>query len=502
MGKAVPSSGMLAALALVMLVSSGTEGYQMSRCGFKSRLETVFEQLNLAIENNVFAKLVCTVGNISSFDTSLVQSWPPLILSPFNQIGHRFTTNVPSTQKVNGDALEDLYPNKAVVTTNMFRSPGTDGEDGEISLIPSQVTWELSIPPEVIDEDFIPAGRNGQTEYKRADASTQEKNPSRENPMDQEDRQSKKQKEKEPQKVKVSNEKGSGEQPKEKPGKTSGDRSGLSSKEKLSGELPHFGVGEGQDDQTRKPEEPNTTPQYSIDKSFKPDFDHTDLSGNQVSTEGYPIDETSSPDFDHIDGSGDQPSTEGYLINKRSNHNIDIREASGDEPEITETGTPTPMYAIDGTSDPDFDHGDLSGDQLFTEGYAIDGTSDPDFDHGDLSGDQVFTVGYPIDGTSAPDFDRGDGSGDQAFTEGYAIDGTSAPDFDHGDGSGDHVFTTRVDTSAPDFDRQEILKHSLKGMPSMELLLLILIMEMDQVIKHSSASKELLLDFDRGERIG
>ena len=56
MGKAVPSSGMLAALALVMLVSSGTEGYQMSRCGFKSRLETVFEQLNLAIENDVFAK--------------------------------------------------------------------------------------------------------------------------------------------------------------------------------------------------------------------------------------------------------------------------------------------------------------------------------------------------------------------------------------------------------------------------------------------------------------
>ncbi|KAK7161171.1 hypothetical protein R3I94_003990 [Phoxinus phoxinus] len=70
---------MLAVLALVLLVSSATEGRILSKCELKERLEAAQVQVIRATGDNMtvdkfIARLVCNVENISGFNTSLVTS--------------------------------------------------------------------------------------------------------------------------------------------------------------------------------------------------------------------------------------------------------------------------------------------------------------------------------------------------------------------------------------------------------------------------------------------
>ncbi|XDV15787.1 hypothetical protein PO909_015787 [Leuciscus waleckii] len=70
---------MLAALALVLLVSSATEGWILSKCELKAQLEAAQIQETEAMGDKTtvdkfIARLVCNVENISGFNTSLVTS--------------------------------------------------------------------------------------------------------------------------------------------------------------------------------------------------------------------------------------------------------------------------------------------------------------------------------------------------------------------------------------------------------------------------------------------
>ncbi|KAK7165708.1 hypothetical protein R3I93_005704 [Phoxinus phoxinus] len=70
---------MLAVLALVLLVSSATEGRILSKCELKERLEAAQVQVIRATGDKTtvdkfIARLVCNVENISGFNTSLVTS--------------------------------------------------------------------------------------------------------------------------------------------------------------------------------------------------------------------------------------------------------------------------------------------------------------------------------------------------------------------------------------------------------------------------------------------
>ncbi|CAM4470254.1 unnamed protein product [Leuciscus chuanchicus] len=70
---------MLSALALVLLVSSATEGRILSKCELKAQLEAAQIQETEAMGDKTtvdkfIARLVCNVENISGFNTSLVTS--------------------------------------------------------------------------------------------------------------------------------------------------------------------------------------------------------------------------------------------------------------------------------------------------------------------------------------------------------------------------------------------------------------------------------------------
>ncbi|KAL7852371.1 hypothetical protein SRHO_G00181560 [Serrasalmus rhombeus] len=173
-----------------MLVSGWTEGSMLSKCEMKSRLAAAFEALKSGAANDDLAKLVCTVEAISKFNTSLVTiidlSIPGLL------IRHGFPIDRLPTEEVIGDYFPKMFPKETLVTDNPFSSPEVVMEDDGTSLIPkgmfsTQATKELSILPETVTEDFIPASR--EPEEGLANTSTQDNNPSEGNPTDSVDRQ-------------------------------------------------------------------------------------------------------------------------------------------------------------------------------------------------------------------------------------------------------------------------------------------------------------------------
>ncbi|XP_036413304.1 uncharacterized protein LOC118798078 isoform X2 [Colossoma macropomum] len=295
MGNASPSSGMLAVLMVAMLVSGWTEGSMLSKCEVKSQLEAAFEALQSVTADNNLAKWVCTVEATSRFNTSLVTIIDPS--RPRRLIRRSFPIDNGPTQEVIADYFEDMFSKETLVTEN---------PDGT-SLIPegmisTQVAEELSIPPEAVIEDFIPASSSRQPKERLAEASTQDNKPSERNPIHSVDRQGRDHRKEKVHEIKT----------REASGEIidfSGDYSGQGSKEEASGEAP-----EGSGDLTEEPlEPPFSTPEYPIDDTVYPDSDLGHGSGDHTeqpvvpstSSPEYPIDETFYPGYDSGEGSGE-----------------------------------------------------------------------------------------------------------------------------------------------------------------------------------------------------
>ncbi|KAL7845483.1 hypothetical protein AOLI_G00236750 [Acnodon oligacanthus] len=290
MGNAAPSSGMLAVLMVVMLVSGWTEGSMLSKCEMKSQLEAAFKALKSGAANDDLAKLVCTVEAASRFNTSLVTIIDPS--RPGRLIRHGFSIDRSSTQEVIGDYFPEMLPKETLVTENPFSSPEVVMEDDGTSLIPerlfsTQGTKELSIPLEAVIEDFIPA--SPEPEERLADASAQDNNPSEGNPTESVDRQGWNHREENVKIDEISAGEGSGEII-----DFSADYSGQSSKEEPSGDEPlHLGIrfSEGSGGYTEEPlVQPISTPEYPIDESFYPDSDigpgSSDYTGEPIDLDG------------------------------------------------------------------------------------------------------------------------------------------------------------------------------------------------------------------------
>ncbi|KAF4118274.1 uncharacterized protein wu:fj19g03 [Onychostoma macrolepis] len=175
---------MLAALLLVLLVSSETEGWIMSKCELKEQLEAHRIQVIRSIGDNMtqdklIAKLVCNVESTSGFNTSLatsVQINQDKIRPPF-QIPPQPKEEKPPAKEEDDEKLEEehIIPVKPRSPPKGRRGRSVpEGKTVEIQAKEPLWKWRRSLFPEKIPADSSGSGPEAMSEEDSSGDSSEE----------------------------------------------------------------------------------------------------------------------------------------------------------------------------------------------------------------------------------------------------------------------------------------------------------------------------------------
>ncbi|XP_016396070.1 uncharacterized protein LOC107729863 [Sinocyclocheilus rhinocerous] len=173
---------MLAALVLVLLVFSVTEGRIMSKCELKEQLEASQIQVIRSIgdkmtKDKLIARLVCNVENTSGFNTSLVTSIQDEIRPAF-QIPPKPKEEKPPAKEEDDEKLEEehIIPVKPQSPPKGRSGRSVpEGKTAEILGAKERLwTWRRGLFPEKIPADSSGSGPEAMSEEDSSGDSSEE----------------------------------------------------------------------------------------------------------------------------------------------------------------------------------------------------------------------------------------------------------------------------------------------------------------------------------------